>query len=385
MRRSIARIVTIAALTTATIGGAPAYAQEPVDTSAWEQAAEQLFADPAQSDGPTAVYVGVYEPGTGWITRAYGESSPGVAASVGDHFPIGSLTKSVFATAVLQQVEKGVVGLQDTVRALDPDLAKRFPETAKWTVRDLLSMSTTIPDYADEALAKLVADPKRTFTRDDLIAMGIDEGEAVPAGGAYSTTNYIILGSAMWNVTGKSPAALVNEVLAEAGMDNSKLTPQGARPETATYGYVGTQYGADTEKVNPSVSATTNVTTRGDLWRMTWGREGGGAYSTIGDLGIWAKSCVGSDLLNGETVSNREKTHKIDAGNYGLGTINEGDWWGHSGQVIGYEALAFCNPETGQAVALAVNSSYSLAPAIGVLGAVAFPDYTQAFVESLFS
>ncbi len=36
-------------------------------------------------------------------------------------------------------------------------------------------------------------------------------------------------------------------------------------------------------------------------------------------------------------------------------------------------------------MALAVNSSYSLAPAIGVLGTVAFPDYTQAFVESLFS
>lgn len=377
--RMMAMTATVALSCTLMFSGAPAFAE--TDTSRWDAAAQQLFSDP-QFDGPTAVYVAVYDPQTGWTRHAMGESASGVPATLDDYVPIGSITKTAFATAVLEEVEKGTLSLDDTVRELDPQLAKKFPKTAKWTVRQLLSMTTQIPDYADPSLDKLIADPKRKFAREELISIGINEGEALPKEGGYSTTNYIVLGEIMRKLTGKSPAKLVNAVFDEAGMDDSYLGALGTRPAPATHGYVGNTFGAHTETINPAVTATTDTNTQDGNWYMTWGREGGGAYATTEDLGTWAKSCVGNSLLKKATVKEREKTNEINAGDYGLGIIKEGDWWGHSGQVLGYEALAVCNPKTGQAVAVGVNSSSSLVPAIATLGQVAFPEYLQAWVEA---
>lgn len=49
-----------------------------VDTTSWDAAAEQLFTD-SQLNGPTAVYVAVYKPDTGWTRRAMCESAPRVS------------------------------------------------------------------------------------------------------------------------------------------------------------------------------------------------------------------------------------------------------------------------------------------------------------------
>ncbi len=124
-----------------------------------------------------------------------------------DHFLIGSITKTVFATAVLEQVAAGRLKLTDTVRQLDPALARRYPIAAKKTVAQLLGMTSRIPDYADPAVGKMFADPQQTFTRDQAIALGIAEGKAIPAPGGYSTTNYLLLGKIMKTADGQEPRA----------------------------------------------------------------------------------------------------------------------------------------------------------------------------------
>lgn len=222
-----------------------------MDTSAWDTAAQTLLTSPA-ADGATALYVAVHKPSTGWIYKAYGDASQGVPATLDDRFPIGSITKTALATAVLQHVGKGDLSLNDTVKKLDPKLAARFPSTARWTVRQLLSMSTTIPDYAEAALDQLVANPRKTFARDQLIRIGLTKGKKPPAGGAYSTTNYIILGDLMRAVTGKSPTALVNDIYRQAKLTHSRLTTLGVRPAPMTHGYVGTaQASAPTRSTRP--------------------------------------------------------------------------------------------------------------------------------------
>ena len=106
----------------------------------------------AAKDTSSALYVAVYNPKTGLQMKAYGEASPGVPATVKDHFEIGSITKTAFATAVLQHVQKGVIGLDDTVKKAAPGVAKRFPKAANYTVRQLLSMDTRIGDYANASV-----------------------------------------------------------------------------------------------------------------------------------------------------------------------------------------------------------------------------------------
>ena len=121
---------------------------------------------------------------------------------------IGSITKTVFATAVLQAVAAGRLSLTATVQDLDPQLARAFPKVARYTVAQLLGMRTRIPDYADAAVAAMASNPQRRFTSTDLISLAFEKGKKIPAKGGYSTTNYIILGEVMQHVTSGKLQAL---------------------------------------------------------------------------------------------------------------------------------------------------------------------------------
>ena len=328
------------------------------------------------TDKTPGLWLAVWDPKKGYYEQAYGEASlDGAAATTKDHFLIGSITKTVFATAVLEQVAAGRLKLTDTVKQLDPALAKRYPIAAKKTVAQLLGMTSRIPDYADPAVAKMFANPQQTFTRDQAIALGIAEGKPIPAPGGYSTTNYLLLGKVLKTVTGRSPEKLVNAVLRQAGMTSSKLlTGNVSLPAPRAHGYIGALYGSQAAQANPALSATTDVTD----WTMEWGKEGGGAYSTIGDLATWGSTCLGTRLLPAKVAADRLKTTTIDAGDYGLGILRQGDWLAHSGQAIGYTANVACDPKTGAVVAYALNSTAGPLDLGSYVGAKAWPAYLKA-------
>ena len=344
------------------------------DRAAIDAAAQQYLAN--SLDETPGLWLAVWDPKLGYYEQAYGSAEVGGAtATTRDYFLIGSITKTVFATAVLEQVAAGTLKLTDTVKRLDPALAKKYPGAAKKTVAQLLGMTSRIPDYADPAVGKMFADPQQAFTRDQLIALGFAEGKPIPAPGGYSTTNYLILGKVMKTLTGKTPERLVDAVLRQAGMTNSRLeTGNVTLPEPRAHGYIGKFYGSQAAQVNPSLSATSDTTD----WTMMWGKEGGGAYSTIGDLAKWGGTCLGTRFLPAKVAAARLQTTPIDAGDYGLGIIREGNWLGHSGEAIGYEANVACDPKTGAVVAYAVNSTSGLLDVGSVLGPVAWPEYVKA-------
>jgi D-alanyl-D-alanine carboxypeptidase len=324
------------------------------------------------------LWLAVWDPKKGYYEQAYGNAVlPNTPASVADHFRIGSITKTVFATAVLQQVAAGKLALADTVAKLDPALAKKFPKAAKYTVAQLLSMKTQIPDYADPAVAIQVGDPQHHFTRDDLIALAFSSGKPLTKKGGYSTTNYIILGVLLEKLTGRAPESLVNGVFKQAGMTQSRL-PFVSRPlpAPAAHGYVGDIYSTEFEAINASVTATTDTSP----WAFDWGKEGGGSYSTIGDLATWGGTCLGNSLLPKSMVAKRLVFSAIDAGNYGRGIIRQGEWLAHSGQAIGYVANVACNPKTGAVAVWAVNSTEGSMMLDDVIGPVAYPEHYAAIL-----
>ena len=344
------------------------------DRAAIDASALQFLAN--SFDNTPGLWIAVWDPKRGYYEQAYGKASlDGTPATVKDHFLIGSDTKTVFATAVLEQVAAGKVRLTDTVARLDPALAKRYPIAAKKTIAQLLGMTSRIPDYADAAVGKLFVNPQQSFTRDSLIALGLAEGKAIPAPGGYSTTNYLLLGKVMRTVTGRTPERLVNAVFRQAGMTQSRLmTGNVTLPAPRAHGYIGAIYGPQAAGANPALSATSDTAD----WRMEWGKEGGGAYSTIGDLATWGSTCLGNSLLPAKVVAQRLKTTRIDAGEYGLGIIREGDWLSHSGQAIGYTANVACNPKTGAVVAYALNSTEGPFGLTEYLGPTAWPEYANA-------
>lgn len=347
----------------------PAAERAAIDASAQEFLANSL-------DGTPGLWIAVWDPKRGYYEQAYGKAAvDGTPATVRDHFLIGSATKTVFATAVLEQVSAGKLKLTDTIARLDPALARTYPVAAKKTIAQLLGMTSLIPDYADAAVAKLFANPQQRFTRDSLIALGLAEGTPIAAPGGYSTTNYLLLGKVMKTVTGKTPEQLVNAVFRQAGMSQSRLmTGNVTLPAPRAHGYIGAVYGDQAAEANPALSATSDTTD----WRMQWGKEGGGAYSTIGNLATWGSTCLGNAFLPATIVAQRLKTTKIDAGNYGLGILREGEWLAHSGQAVGYTANVACNPTTGAVVAYALNSTEGPWGLNTDLGPTAWPDYAKA-------
>ena len=366
-----------------TISSAKSLAPSHIDKSKMMSAADRAAIDAAGNaflknsiDASPGLWLAVWDPTKGYYEHAYGNAIlPNTAATVNDHFRIGSITKTVWATAVLQQVAKGKLELTDTVKKLDPELAKKFPSIGKYTVGQLLSMKTQIPDYADAAVAIEVGDPQHRFTRNDLISLGLTKGKKLTKAGGYSTTNYIILGVILEKLTGKAPETLVNGVFKQAGMTQSMLQTKNApMPNPVAHGYVGELAAKDFQAIDPKITATTDVSS----WALEWGKEGGGAYSTIGDLATWGSTCLGTSLLPKPIAAKRLVFSMIDAGNYGRGIIRQGAWLSHEGQVIGNEANVSCNPITGAVTAWAVNSTYGSFMLNDVLGPVAYPDYYAA-------
>ena len=330
-----------------------------IDQAAVDAAAVN-FLEGQSAEGVTAFYVGIVDPDAGEFVSAYGDASvDGPAATVGDSFRIGSISKSATATVILQLVDTGDVSLDDTVADLAPELATAHPEIGTLTVEQLLNMTSGISDYlnnVDVVAPDVVADPTKVWAADELIAAGIEAGVAEPGTAGYSSTNYIVLQVIAEAVTGSSLQDLIAEqVSGPLGLDTLYLPPNEdtTLPDPATHGYVDgacvDELAADGAAVEPGTDTTD--------WNASFTQGAGGMTSTIADLLGWAVSGNGNSLLDDATAEQRAADPEVlpEGVPYGLGIIDFGGWLGHSGEAIGWEAMAIQNPETGAAIAVAGN------------------------------
>ncbi len=324
-----------------------------------------------------AFYIGVWDPERGVYQQAYGlaDVANERAASIDDHFRIGSISKTFMATVMLQLVDEGLVALDDTVAAAYPDLAERHPALADITIEQLLGMTSGIPDYMnvpDAAVAALTQAPDTVWTSDQLIGYGAD-GEVQPAGTpGYSTTGYIALQEIAESLTGQTIQDLIAERITEPlGMIGTALPPNEdtTLPEPVSRGYLSTACIA--ELVGDGAEPVPLGTDTTD-WNASYGQSGGGMHSTIADLGTWAASMSGNTLLSDETAEARLQLHDFGGAPfmYGLGMMQLGNEWGHEGEAIGWEGWAGHDPDTGLSAVVATNTcsdSEALFDALGVL------------------
>jgi D-alanyl-D-alanine carboxypeptidase len=126
------------------------------------------------------------------------------------------------------------------------------------------------------------------------------------------------------------------------------------------------------------IGATIEPGTDATDWTVSWGGAGGGMYSTIADLGLWAATGSGTSLLSDDLIAQRLSTRPTVEGlDYGLGIIDFGNGWiGHSGQLIGWESLVLYDTDTGDVAVAIVNETASLVAVEFALGSI-FPDYGE--------
>ena len=151
-------------------------------------------------------------------------------------------------------------------------------------------------------------------------------------------------------VTGQQLSKLIAErVTGPLGIPHTTLPPP------ASDGYLNHLGVSELDHDGAKVPVWTDTT----AWNASYAQGAGEMTSTIRDLAVWAASMFGDALLPKSLVAQRlQATTPIAPGlNYGLGILQDGEWYGHEGQVFGWEGDAWHNPQTGVTFVAFANSS----------------------------
>ncbi|MFI1718755.1 serine hydrolase domain-containing protein [Streptomyces sp. NPDC053513] len=234
------------------------------------------------------------------VTDALGESMTGVPAEPDMHFRAGSVAFAHIATVLLQLVEEGRVGLDDTVERWLPHL----PKADRITLRMLADNTTGLHDYVTDPafLAELVPHPFRQWTPAELLAYPLKHSFWYEPGTSwsYSHANYLLLVAALEKITGTRIDRLVRErVTGPLGMRNTRngFTPDIPGP------------------VLHAFTSDRGFYEESTFWNPSWTTAPGAVITThICDLATSARA-VGS----GELLSHRSYRTLLNPGTVGLG------------------------------------------------------------------
>lgn len=329
--------------------------------------------------GTPGALVGIWYPGQGtWLHAAgMGDLATGIPVTLDDHFRIGSITKTMVATVVLQLVDEGVITLDDLLEGYVPGI----PNGDRMTIRQVLGMTAGIPDFLDGT------ELGQAYAEDALIDVGPEQVlEAIrtstpayePADQVqYSNSNYIVLGFLIEAVTGQSAATEITQRIFEPlAMTESSFPTTPSMPEPAMHGYFAPTLGdplVDLTHSNPSFAWTA-----------------GAVVSTLADLHTWAVALAEGTLLTPEIQQARLETRSVatdpmDVG-YGLGVFTVNGMIGHDGDTPGYGCVMQHDPQTGATIVVVSNregedGSTARAFMVGVV-LLLFPERFAALAEA---
>lgn len=183
--------------------------------------------------------VGVLRPGVvQWLGASGADPVTATEVEPDAHFDIGSITKTFTGTIVLQLAAEGRIALDAPL----PRLTKvpAFPYAKGITVRQLLTHRTGIVNYRDTPTYE--ANPAAIDTPEKALAASLKEPLHFAPGTKveYSSSNFLVLGFLVEQVTGKSFDELLRtRVLTPAGLtDLVHRAPEPQAPNFSTGGVV---------------------------------------------------------------------------------------------------------------------------------------------------
>jgi D-alanyl-D-alanine carboxypeptidase len=371
-RAALATILTAAV----TVSATPALAELPASHQLTRLAQQDVDA------GAPGVIVRV-DDGTGpaiEIARQASWTRPDHTLAAGDQFRIGSSTKTMVATVVLQLVAEHRLALTDPVEKWLPGLIANGPAI---TLRMLLNHTSGLfNDINDPAvLAAFTGQDTHQWTPRELIAApgANSDGCATAAAYSYSNTNYIALGLVLEKATGHCLADLIDERIARPlNLKNTYLAAHTAPPDSTRLAH---GYEPDAAHLAPLLPPGTPPGTafagpaRADHVDTTWVNNStewaaGGIVSTARDWARFQTALTSGKLLSPALLKEMRTTVPEDPsapqGNrYGLGLQQVvtpcGTVWGHVGQVPGYSSENFTDSTGRRTVAIFTSTVFGLA------------------------
>jgi CubicO group peptidase (beta-lactamase class C family) len=206
-----------------------------------------------------------------WTAHGYADLENRVPASPFTVYRIGSITKQFTAAAILQQVERGAIRLDDDVAKYVPEYSSRGKRV---TIRQLLNHTSGMRDVSDlgDAFSRTL---RVDVPQKDVLALIRDQPFNFEPGSnwSYNNTGYYLLGVILERVAGTPYVHYVRQNLARpAGLvattscDSRTLLPHRARG----YDAVGLDFLNATYMSMNLLSAVGLCSTAGDL--VTWAR-----------------------------------------------------------------------------------------------------------------
>ncbi len=230
--------------------------------------------------------------------KAFGKANAELNISMQPNmlFRIGSMTKQYTAVAILQLVEQGKIGLQDSIQKYIKD----FPSKGYTiTIENLLTNTSGIKDYLSEFSNP--SKEKETYTPKD----GVDYIKDEPLNFKpstdyrYSNSNFYLLGYIIEMVTGKTFENYLKEnVLDKADLKNTfYIHPEKSIPDMPQ-GY---------SKFDGKIEKAT-------LQEVTIMYAAGALISNADDIYKWHKALYNQQLVKKETLAKATTPFKFDDG-----------------------------------------------------------------------
>jgi D-alanyl-D-alanine carboxypeptidase len=321
---------------------------------------ERLVADGSIPGAVLAVHVPGREPWVG--ASGYRDLQMRLPMEPETRVRIASISKVFTAVVVMQLVEEGRITLDTPVSEWFPELV---PDGDQITVRRLLNHTTGLYDYLEDRqfLNKAFQKPDYRWDPAELVSYAVQHKSAFPPGmhnaWDYSSTNYVILGMIVEQVTGNSLAAEMRARIFEP----LELHRTFFVPDEQVDGQQARGYRMSYDQTHVSLSfafATANI------------------VSTVSDVQRFGEALFGGRLLKPETLDlmqtfeNGKGQYNMPQLEYGLGIMRNhlpvgndarGNRrpqavslvMGHTGGFAGFRSVLWYAPETGVTIALGMN------------------------------
>ena len=255
-------------------------------------------------------------------TREYGGGDP---VTVDDNFRIGSNTKTMTGTVILQLVDEVELTLDDPVSDYVPDV----PNGENITIAQLLDMRSGLHSYSELISFNRILDeePQKVWQPEALVAMGLAEEPYFPPGDGYhySNTNTVLLGMIIEEDHGALGARRVPQPHLRAARSRARrscrpsMIPRSLPGSAPTRVLWGTN---ESTAVDPALPGDEQeAALAGELQpndvtddSPSWGWTAGAGISTAGDLATYVEALIGGGLLSSELQAVRlDSLQPVDA------------------------------------------------------------------------
>jgi D-alanyl-D-alanine carboxypeptidase len=303
----------------------------------------QQLLDAWAKDGRGGVAIAIGDRDEKPHVLAAGTNGPGGGSLTPDaQFRVGSLTKTFVAVMLLQALHEKHVALDDLVTQHAPDLT--LAEGV--TIRQLLAHRSGLPEYTDGELAPAVqADPRRTWTPGDVLALVADEPRDFPPGKkfAYSNTNYIVAGLLLERLTGQSLADnLRSRIVDRLNLGATYFSPDSQRKPIG--GFSSSLPGGNTEAVSYRALETS-------------AGAAGALVSSAPDLATFLRALAHGELLADDSYAEMVSGLPAEGHSLGVFATDPPSQTGisNSGAIPGFTAYMQYDPATGDTFVLLLN------------------------------